>query len=132
MNLSTSNLAQRGSEVPRVLLPVIFRIFEAWKLSGAQQMKLLGLSNEKTLYNWKNVPEKAKLSPDHIERASYILGIYKALQVLFPTQSNADHWLATGNDNPMFNGQAPIDRLMSGHMVDLATIRAHLDAVRGG
>lgn len=83
-------------------------------------------------YNWKNAPEKAKLSPDHIERASYILGIYKALQVLFPTQSNADHWLTTGNDNPMFSGQAPIDRLMVGYMVDLAAIRAHLDAVRGG
>lgn len=48
-----------------------------------------------------------------------------------PTQSNADGWLSTENDNPMFNGQAPIDRLMTGHMMDLATVRAHLNAVRG-
>lgn len=132
MNLSISNIVQRGSSVPRALLPALFRIFEDWNLTGAQQMKLLGLINESTLYNWKRAPEKAKLSPDHIERASYLLGIYKALQVLFPTRTNADRWLTTGNDNSMFNGQAPIERLMSGHVVDLATVRAHLDAVRGG
>ena len=46
------------------LLPVIFSIFSLWRLTGQQQMTLLGLSNEKTLYNWKNQPEKAKLTRD--------------------------------------------------------------------
>jgi|SRR5690554_2890823 len=132
MSLSIASFIQRGSEVPRVLLPSIFRIFEAWKLTDAQQVKLLGLINEKTLSSWKKAPEKAELSLDHIERASYILGIYKALQVLFPTQSNADRWLTKANDSPMFNGQAPIDWLMAGYMVDLAAIRVHLDSARGG
>lgn len=41
-------LLQRGSGVTRVLLPAIFNILSQWKLSGAQQITLLGLNNEKT------------------------------------------------------------------------------------
>ena len=55
-------LLQRGSNVTSSLLPAIFNIFGQWSLTGAQQMTLLGLSNEKTLYNWKSQPEKAKLT----------------------------------------------------------------------
>lgn len=95
-------------------------------------MTLLGLSNEKTLYNWKNRSEKAKLTPDILERASYILGIYKSLQILLADQVLADQWLATPNDNPLFYGTAPLDRLLAGQVVDLAVVRNFLDAERSG
>ena len=77
MAAQAEQLLQRGPSVARSLLPAIFNIFDQWSLTGAQQMTLLGLSNEKTLYNWKNHPEKAKLTRDLLERASYILGIFK-------------------------------------------------------
>ena len=75
MIAQAEQLLQRGSSVTSSLLPAIFAIFSQWRLTGAQQMTLLGLSNEKTLYNWKSQPEKAKLTRDLLERASYILGI---------------------------------------------------------
>ncbi|MCY3852311.1 MAG: MbcA/ParS/Xre antitoxin family protein [Gammaproteobacteria bacterium] len=125
-------LLQRGPSVTRSLLPAIFNIFSDWNLKGAQQMVLLGLSNEKTLYNWKNQPEKAKLTRDLLERASYILGIYKSLQILLPDRTLAGQWLSTPNDNPLFNGTTPLDRLLAGQVVDLATVRNFLDAERGG
>lgn len=125
-------LLQRGPGVTRSLLPAIFNIFSDWDLKGAQQMVLLGLSNEKTLYNWKNQPEKAKLTRDLLERTSYILGIYKSLQILLPDRTLADQWLSTPNDNPLFNGTTPLDRLLAGQVVDLATVRNFLDAERGG
>ena len=53
MIAQAEQLLQRGSSVSSSLLPAIFKIFSQWKLTGAQQMTLLGLSNEKTLYNWK-------------------------------------------------------------------------------
>ena len=124
-------LLQRGSSVASSLLPAIFAIFRQWRLTGAQQRSLLGLSNEKTFYNWKGQPEKAKLTPDLLERASYILGIYKSLQILLPDQALADQWLATPNDNPLFNGSAPLDRLLAGQMIELAVVRNFLDAERG-
>lgn len=132
MSAQAEQLLQRGSSVTRSLLPAIFAIFSEWHLTGAQQMTLLGLSNEKTLYNWKNRPEKAKLTRDVLERTSYILGIYKSLQILLPDQAQADEWLATPNDNPLFNGTAPLDRLLAGQVVDLAVVRHFLDAERGG
>ena len=90
-------LLQRGPRVPGALLSAIFAIFSQWRLTGAQQMTLLGLNNEKTLYNWKGQPEKAKLTRNLLERTSYILGIYKSLQILFPTR----HWPISGWLPPM-------------------------------
>lgn len=132
MIAQAEQLLQRGSKVTGALLPAIFNIFSQWRLTGAQQMTLLGLGNEKTLYNWKNQPEKAKLTRDMLERASYILGIYKSLQILLPDQALADRWLSTPNDNPLFNGTAPLERLLAGQVVDLAVVRNFLDAERGG
>ena len=67
-----------------------------------------------------------------LERASYILGIYKSLQVLLPDQVLADQWLSSPNDNPLFNGTVPLNRLLAGQVVDLAVVRNFLDAERGG
>ena len=132
MSAQAEQLLRRGPAVSGTLLPAIFNIFKLWRLTGAQQMTLLGLGNEKTLYNWKSQPEKAKLTRDLLERASYILGIYKSLQLLLPDHVLADQWLATPNDNPLFNGTAPLDRLLAGQVTDLAVVRNFLDAERGG
>lgn len=132
MAVQAEQLLKRGPKVANSLLPAIFAIFSQWNLTGAQQMTLLGLSNEKTFYNWKNRPEKATLTRDLLERASYILGIYKSLQILLPEHALADQWLATPNDNPLFNGMAPLDRLLAGQVVDLAVVRNFLDAERSG
>jgi len=132
MPVPAEQLVQRSSDISGSLLPAIFRIFGQWELTGRQQMTLLGLSNEKTLYNWKNKPGKAKLTRDVLERTSYILGIYKSLQILLPDPVLADRWLLTPNDNPLFNGSTPLDRLMAGQVLDLAVVRNHLDAERGG
>ena len=95
-------------------------------------MSLLGVSNEKTLYNWKKQPQNAKLTRDLLERTSYILSIYKSLQILLPDPVLAEQWLSTPNSNPLFNGTPPLNRLLAGQAVDLAAVRNHLDAQRGG
>ncbi len=128
MRANFEQLLQPYSIYPGSLLPAIFNIFSLWRLTGQQQMTLLGLSNEKTLYNWKNQPEKAKLTRDCLERASYILGIYRALQVLCPDEAQSDQWLHTPNDNPLFGGTAPLEKMLEGLVVDLAVVREHLDS----
>ena len=128
MRANFEQLLQPYSIDPGSLLPAIFNIFSLWRLTGQQQMTLLGLSNEKTLYNWKNQPEKAKLTRDCLERISYILGIYRALQVLFPDEAFSDQWLHAPNDNPLFGGSAPIEKMLGGLVVDLAVVREHLDS----
>ena len=128
MKAEFEKLLQPYSIEPGSLLPAIFNIFALWHLSGYEQMILLGLSNEKTLYNWKSRPDKAKLTRDFLERASYILGIYRALQILFPDTECSDQWLQTPNDNPVFDGSAPMKKMLGGFVVDLAAVREFLDS----
>jgi len=128
MKAEFEKLLQPYSIEPDSLLPAIFNIFALWHLSGHEQMTLLGLSNEKTFYNWKNQPEKAKLTRDFLERASYILGIYRALQILFPDEECSDQWLQTPNDNPLFGGSAPMEKMLGGFVVDLAAVRKFIDS----
>ncbi|MCY4199899.1 MAG: MbcA/ParS/Xre antitoxin family protein [Gammaproteobacteria bacterium] len=120
--------AEQDADFAALLLPPIFRIFSLWQLTGAQQTTLLGLRDERTLCNWKGQPREAKLDREVIERASYILGIYKSLQILLPDPVLADRWLVTPNGNLLFNGEAPLDHLMTGNVLDIAAVRNHLDA----
>jgi hypothetical protein len=132
MEIQKVKALQANPDTPAAILPAVFNIFNLWNLTGAEQMTLLGLANEKTLYNWKKVPEKAKLNRDLIERISYILGIFKSLEILLPDPAIADKWLSTHNDNLLFNGTAPKERMLAGMVMDLAVVRNFLDAQRGG
>lgn len=132
MVIQAERLLHLDSNVTGSLLPSILKIFRQWRLTAAQQMILLGLGSEETLCSWKRQPDKAKLTRDQLERTSYILGIFKSLQVLLPEQTQADRWLATPNDNSLFKGTKPLDHMLAGQVSDLAAVRNFLDAERGG
>ncbi len=72
------------------------------------------------------------LSPDALERLSYVFGIYKALRILLPTAGAADAWIAKPNAGPLFGGGSALDRLRGGKVADLFLVRQYLDAQRGG
>lgn len=113
-------------------LRTYFNICRDWKLNNTQSRILLGLDTESTFYNWKKNPEQALISNDTFERLSYIFGIYKALQILLPNPEIADKWINIDNSNPLFNGQSPLERMLSGQVADLYLVRRYLDAERGG
>jgi uncharacterized protein (DUF2384 family) len=114
-------------------LRAFFRIAKAWRLTEAQQLRLLGLTSRSTLFAWKQkaVLGEVKLGPDTLERLSNIVGIWKALAILFAEDEVADHWLQRPNDNFPFQGEPPL-RLMQFSLEGLAQVRRHLDARRGG
>ncbi len=75
-----------------VAVRAFFRLVELWGLSMEQARVLLGRPSRATLYNWK--AGKAKTLPhDTLRRISYLLGIYKALQILYQDAALADGWL---------------------------------------
>ncbi len=112
-------------------LRTFFRIAGLWKLSVEEQMTLLGLTTRSTFFNWQKKPE-VSLPRDTLERISYVLGIYKALQILLPSDQAADGWIRRPNANPLFGGRSALDRMLSGQVADLYTVRQYLDAQRGG
>ena len=107
-----------------------FRIAERWKLTTDEQMNLLGVSSRSTLFHWKR-QQDARLSRDQLERVSHLLGIYKALQILLPNEEAADGWVKQPNTAPLFDGRPALQRMASG-ILGLFSVRAYLDAQRGG
>ena len=93
---------------------------------------LAGVSSRSTLNNWKRKVdgnEPLKLSPDTLERLSYIAGIHKGLQLIFPNKEQETHWVTSSNRD--FGGQSALDRMLAGQVTDLSIVRKHLDAWRG-
>lgn len=111
-------------------LRTVFRIMDAWQLDEGARLRLLGVPRA-TYYRWKRDPDQARLSHDTVERISYMLGIYKALQILLPKPEAADSWVRRPNTNSLFAGRPPIERMAAGHVADLYVVRQHLDAERG-
>lgn len=112
-------------------LRTYFRIADAWALSASDARLLLGSPPSSTFYKWR-AGEVGHVSRDLLERVSYVLGIYKALQVLLPVPEAADSWISKPNDAPLFGGRSALDLMRSGNVADLFLVRQYLDAQRGG
>ena len=123
--------AEEGPEQARAAaaLRALFRLAELWSLSPEQARVLLGRPSRATFYNWK-AGRIRSLPHDTLRRVSYLLGIYKALQILYSDPLLADGWLK--RPNAAFGGQSALERMLAGDITDLAAVRAHLDAARGG
>ena len=106
------------------------RIAELWHLSVDQQLTLLGISSRSTYFKWRK-ESQPRLPRDTLERLSYLLGIYKALQLLLPEAAAADAWLHKANTAPLFEGRPALERMLSGNVADLYLVRQYLDAQRG-
>jgi hypothetical protein len=112
-----------------IALKAFFNITCKWGLASEQESVLLGVPLS-TLYRWKSKRDGA-LTPDNLERISYVLGIYKALRILLPTEEAANKWVKKANSAYLFNGKSALDKFMKGHVIDLADVRRYLDAERG-
>ncbi len=113
-----------------VALRAFARIAELWHLTIVEQLQLLGLSSRSTYFKWRKDPQ-ARVPRDTLERISYLLGIYKALQVLLPDTRAADEWVRRPNEAAPFGGRSALDRMLSGNVSDLYEVRQYLDAQRG-
>ena len=126
---SATALDRKGLSGPA--LRTFFRIAELWSLSAEEQMTLLGVAARSTFFKWKKDPNVV-LPKDTLERISYIVGAYKALQILLPDEKAADDWVKRPNTAPLFGDRSALERMLSGQVADLFVVRQYLDAQRGG
>ena len=136
---SPARTALRNAAKPQVeperlsgpALRTFFRIADEWELSSDEARTLLGSPPRSTFFLWKKTGH-GQLGRDTLERVSYILGIYKALQILLPDAAAADAWVRKPNAAPIFGGKPALERMLSGNVADLYVVRQYLDAWRGG
>ena len=121
-----------GSDLAATAAKTFFRISDAWAMTLAEQRAAMGGVSKQTLYNWRRHPERARFTADQLDRVSYLIGIYKALHILFARAEQADTWMRRPNEAVPFGGKPAAGILFSGRMEDLIRVRRYLDGVRGG
>jgi hypothetical protein len=108
----------------------LLRIAKRWKLRDEDTRAFLGGISSGSFYALKNQSTKT-LNEDQLTRASLLIGIYKALNILY-SQKLADAWISFPNTNPMFGGDSPLDYIKKGGIPAFLRVRQLLDARRGG
>lgn len=124
-------LAERAEVTPEKVnaaLRTFFRIMDAWGVGSEEARVLLGRPGRSTLFKWKGGSVRT-VPHDTVRRVSLVLGIYKALQILFRSPAQADSWVQRPND--AFGGRTALQHMLGGDVTDLAAVRRYLDAVRG-
>jgi hypothetical protein len=104
---------------------------KAWKLSVDEQRGLLGWPAPSTYHKYK-AGDVGTLSYDMLTRISLLLGIYKALHILYPDETLADRWVKLPNSNPVFGDKPALSLMVDGGIDGLTQTRRLLDARRGG
>jgi uncharacterized protein (DUF2384 family) len=111
-------------------IAAFFAIVEKWGLRNEDAMALLGGTSNGRYFELKKKHKRA-LSQDELTRISLLIGIFKALNILFNTRL-ANEWPSRPNSNPMFNNARPLELLMRGGVPGMISVRRLLDARRGG
>ncbi|MEN9590927.1 MAG: hypothetical protein RLZZ481_2713 [Pseudomonadota bacterium] len=107
-----------------------FNIVQRWQLEDDESRELLGSVSSSTYYEMKKNPSKT-LGVDRITRVSYLIGIHKALHVLYGDPL-ADRWVKMPNTNMLFSAHSPLELMMQGGIVAMQQVKALLDSRRCG
>ena len=108
----------------------MLRLARHWRLRDEDTRVLLGGMSNGSFYGLKQRSSRT-LDEDQLTRISLLVGIYKALNILYSAKL-ADAWMTLPNSNPMFGGDEPLRYAKSGGIPALLRIRQLLDARRGG
>jgi hypothetical protein len=107
-----------------------FNLTSRWGLKDDVARELLGGISSSSFYDWKKSPDRL-LDVDRITRISFLIGIYKALHILYGDKL-ADEWVTLPNTNAIFAGHTPLQYMLARGLIGMQTVRKLLDARRGG
>jgi transcriptional regulator with XRE-family HTH domain len=131
MPVTSPRVPEVGSpQVAQTGITMVFALAERWELSRPELARLLGIRSTSTLDNWRRkAPET--LTPDALERISYLLHIYRSLQQLLPGDQ-ADQWIRRPNDASPFLGVPALEYMLQGQVRHLLDTHRYLKGVASG
>lgn len=103
-------------------------LFRLWGVTDEQAATLLDLP-VRTYRRWK-AGEIGRMDRDKKARLSNLMGIHKALRLIFAEPARGYAWI--GKPNDAFAGRSALDVMLGGELTDLMRVRRYLDAERGG
>lgn len=107
------------------------RIMAIWGVKDADARQLLGGMSSGSYYAMKKAPKQRVLDQDELTRISLLIGIFKALNILY-SENLADCWVKLPNKNAMFRGATPLSYMIERGQPGMLYVRQLLDARRGG
>ncbi len=123
-----ANLAPRfnGDEV-RAMQRAFVSLAARWGLTDDQAAVLLGEISVRTYRRWK-AGELGRAGVDTAARLSNLMGIHKALRLLFKEAQRGYGWIKRPND--AFGMATALDVMLRGQLTDLMRVRRYVDAMR--
>lgn len=106
----------------------VLNLFRLWEVTDEQAATILDLPR-RTFARWKT-GDLGRIGRDGKARLSNLIGIHKALRILFREPARGYAWIKAPND--AFAGRAALDVMLGGELTDLMRVRRYLDAERGG
>src|SRR5271168_4816662 len=104
-----SRLEERRRLSPAALR-AFFNIVKHWEIRDEDARQLLGGISSGAYYELKKKPTRVQ-DQDRLLRISYLIGIFKALNILYGTRL-ADAWIQLANTNSLFTGRTPLNYML--------------------
>ncbi|HWD21737.1 MAG TPA: MbcA/ParS/Xre antitoxin family protein [Burkholderiales bacterium] len=126
-----SQIDLRTRESRERLARMLVELFRRWELSAADQAALLGLSaqSRSTVARYRRGEPLAD-NADLLARAGHLLGIHKALRIVFPQDRDlAYRWVSAPNRR--FGGATPLEVMRRHGYEGILAVRRYLDFERG-
>jgi len=111
-------------------LRAFFNIMGRWQVRDEDARGLLGGVTNGPYYELKRRPDRV-LDVDRLTRVSLLVGIFKALNVLY-SEALADRWIHLPNTNRLFGGVTPLAYMLQGGLPAILNVRRLVDARRAG
>ena len=111
-------------------LRAFFNIMGRWQVRDEDARALLGGVTNGPYYEMKRHPDRI-LDADRLTRVSLLVGIFKALNVLY-SETLADRWIHLPNSDRLFDNMTPLEYMKRGGVPAMLTVRRLLDARRAG
>ncbi len=107
----------------------VVNLFAKWELTDAQASILLGGLSLRTWARWKS-GAIGRVPRDLKARLSNLMGIHKALRIIFTEAERSYGWINRSNE--VFGGASALEVMLGGELTDIMRVRRYLDSVRGG
>ena len=105
----------------------VLNLFGKWELTDEQAATLLDMP-VRSYRRWK-AEGPGRVSRDGRARLSNLMGIHKALRIIFLDPQRGYDWIKAPNS--AFGGRSALAVMLGGELTDLMRVRRYLDAERG-
>ena len=104
----------------------VVNLFGRWELTDEQAATLLDMP-VRTYRRWK-AGEQGRIDRDAKARLSNLMGVHKALRIIFREPQRGYGWIKASNQ--AFGGRTALEIMLGGELTDLMRVRRFLDAER--